>query len=190
MEFKANNQVCAVGGDHSITYGLVRAASKVHKDLALIYFDAHLDCEDDLLPPTHEDVIQAIVNQKLVKPENILIIGARKFWKKEVTFIKKHNIKVIYAVVKRDEIKEQIANFFKKHKDIYVSIDIDVFDPTIAPDTGYPEKFGFTEEEFLQFTNEMNFKRIKGWDLVEVARSTGNSQKTITLASRVIKFLL
>jgi agmatinase len=189
-EFKSGNQVCSVGGDHSITYPLVKAASKVHKDIALIYFDAHLDCEDDFLPPSHEDVIRAIVNKKLVKPQNIVIIGARKFWKKEVEFIKKHNIEVIYGPVGRSEIEKYLKNFSKKHKHIYISVDIDVFDPTIAPDTGYPENHGFTEEEFRKFTENLDFKRIIGLDLVEVAQSNEKEQKTITLASRVIQFLL
>jgi agmatinase len=182
--------VCSIGGDHSITYGLVKAASKIHKDLALMYFDAHLDCEDDFVPPSHEDVIKAIVKKKLVKPKNVVIIGARKFWRKEVEFIKKNNIEVIYAPVGRKNIEEYIKNFFKKHKNIYVSIDIDVFDPSIAPDTGYTEKGGFTEEEFRRFTENMDFKRIIGSDIVEVSTSNEKAQKTIALASRVISFLL
>jgi agmatinase len=185
-----NGQVCSIGGDHSITYGLVKAASKVHKDLALMYFDAHLDCEDDFVPPSHEDVIKAIVKKKLVKPQNIVIIGARKFWRKEVEFIKKHNIEVIYAPVGKENIEKYIKNFFKKHKKVYVSVDIDVFDPSIAPDTGYAEKGGFTEEEFRRFTENMDFKRIIGCDLVEVAQSNEKTQKTVALASRVISFLL
>jgi agmatinase len=189
-EFQDKNKICAIGGDHSITYGLVKAASKVHKDLSLIYFDAHLDCEDEFVPPSHEDVIKAIVNNKIIKPENIVIIGVRKFWKKEVDFIKKHNIEVIYAPVKREEIEKYIKKFFREHEKIYLSIDIDVFDPSVAPDTGYPEKGGFTKEEFRKFTENMNFKRIIGFDVVEVAQHTVNNKKTVTLASDVIKFLL
>ena len=189
-EFKEGHQVCSVGGDHAITYPLVKAASQVHKDTALIYFDAHLDCEDDFLPPSHEDVIRAIVNKKLVKPENIVIIGARKFWKKEVEFVKKRKIKVIYSPVSREEIAKFVKNFIKKHKQVYISVDIDVFDPKVAPDTGYPEHGGFTEEEFRVFTENMDFKRIIGFDLVEVAQSNVKSKKTVTLASHVIKFLL
>ena len=190
QELKEGHQLCSVGGDHSITYGLVKAAAKVHKELALIYFDAHLDCEDSFIPPIHEDVIQAIVKQKLVKPQNIIIIGTRKFWKKEVDFIKKHKITVIYAPVDRSDIEKNIKNFFKKHKHVYISVDIDVFDPSVAPDTGYPEQGGFTEEEFRVFTENMDFKRIIGFDLVEVAQSNVKSKKTVTLASHVIKFLL
>jgi agmatinase len=189
-ELKAGHKICSVGGDHSITYGLVKACSKIYKDLALIYFDAHLDCEDDFIPPSHEDVIKAIVNQKFVKPSNIVIIGARKFWKKEVSFIKKHNITVIYAPVGRSEIEKYIKNFSKKHKHMYISVDIDVFDPSIAPDTGYPERHGFTEEEFRRFTENLDFKRIIGFDLVEVSASNEKHKKTVTVASHVIQFLL
>jgi len=189
-EFNLGKKVCSIGGDHSITYGLVKAASKAYKDLALIYFDAHLDCEDEFIPPTHEDVIKAIVNEKLIKPKNIVIIGARKFWRKEVEFIKKNNITVIYAPVGREAIEKYIKKFCQTHKNIYVSIDIDVFDPSVAPDTGYTEKGGFTEKEFRRFTDNMDYKRIKGFDIVEVAPSDENMKKTVTLASHVIRFLL
>jgi agmatinase len=184
-EFKNNNKVCAIGGDHSITYAMVKAASNVHKDLSLIYFDAHLDCEDDFLPPSHEDVIKAIVKDKLVKPENILIVGARKWWPKEEEFVKKQGITVITP----SEMKNaDLSGFMTKNN--YISVDIDVFDPKVAPATNYTENDGLTLNEFQEFTQRMDFKRIIGFDIVEVSPQLEKTKKTVTLASDVIKFLL
>ncbi|MCX6774659.1 MAG: arginase family protein, partial [DPANN group archaeon] len=60
-EYKKGNFVIGLGGDHSISYGLMKAFSKRFKNSGLICFDAHLDCEDDFLPPTHEDLLKAAV---------------------------------------------------------------------------------------------------------------------------------
>lgn len=189
-EFKKKNLVIGIGGDHSVTYGLVRGAKKAFENISLLYFDAHLDAEDDFLPPSHEDVIQAIVNEKLIKPSNILIVGARKYWKKEIEFINKNNIKVAFASEKKSEISEKIRKFVEKSKNLYVSVDIDFFDESIAKSTGYPEKNGFLLEDFVKFTTFPEFKRIIGYDLVELIPSIDNDNITTTLASNVIKHLL
>jgi len=49
----------------------------------LLFFDAHLDCQDDFFPPTHEDVLKAIVKENFIAPENILAIGTRNYTKEE-----------------------------------------------------------------------------------------------------------
>ncbi len=182
-------KVASIGGDHSITYGLVKAASKKFKNLGLVYFDAHLDCEDDFLPPSHEDVVRAIVKEKLVAPENILMIGVRKTWPKEEEFVRKHNIRVVKPG-NSDEALRALKELNAKCEHLYVSVDIDVFDPEIAPATVYREKNGLNFEDFKKFITVLNFKRIIGFDLVEYSPSLDSNGKTGTLASNVIKFLL
>ena len=182
-------KVASIGGDHSITYGLVRAASKKFKNLGLVYFDAHLDCEDDFQPPSHEDVVRAIVKEKLIAPENILMIGVRKSWPKEEKFVKKHRIKVVKAGDSQRAL-EELKKLNEKVDHLYVSVDIDVFDPEIAPATVYKEKNGLDFENFKKFITVLDFKRIIGFDLVEYSPSLDSNGKTGTLASNVIKFLL
>jgi len=189
-EFKKKNRVIALGGDHSITYGVIKAASKIYKNLSLLYFDAHMDAEDDFLPPSHEDLIKAIVNNKIIKPENILMIGIRKFWEKEHQFIVKNKIKVLFASEDKNKIALKIKNFVKNKEKIYISVDIDFFDKSIAFATGYPEKNGFFLEDFKKFTTDLEFNRIIGFDLVEVTPSLDKDHITTTLASNVLKYLL
>ncbi len=180
-EWKAGNKVLALGGDHSITYSLVKAASKVYKDLAMIYFDAHLDCEDDFLPPSHEDIIPAIVKEKLVKPKNILMVGVRKTWKKEEKFVAKHNIKVLRMDA---DFSSEIRNFIKDKKNIYISVDIDVVDPQDAPGTNYPEKQGLKKTELFALLKLISsFNRSIGFDICEVSPHSDLQNKTVRLAS-------
>ena len=81
---KKKNFVIGLGGDHSVSYGLMKAFAKSHKNTGLIYFDAHLDCDVDFLPPTHEDILRAAVKEKLFK--HIFVYGARKYIEKEKEF--------------------------------------------------------------------------------------------------------
>ncbi len=171
----------SIGGDHSITYALVKAT----KPEALLYFDAHLDCEDDFLPPSHEDVIRAIINENLIKPEDIIIIGARRFFTKELAFLKKHNIKCI-----RKPNVSELQNIISKFKRIYCSIDIDVFDPSIAPGTNYRESDGLNYHEVSSILETIAPEQIVGVDITEVSPKQDINNKTIKLAARIAKRFL
>ena len=178
-EYKKKNFVIGLGGDHSVSYGLMKSFSKHFKNSGLIYFDAHLDCEDDFLPPTHEDIVRAAVSEKFFAPENILMIGTRKSYPKEVKFVEEKKIKL----GKIEDIKD-----FTKNKDsIYISIDIDVFDPKYAPGTGYPEADGLAPEQVLQVLKELSkIKKVKGLDVVEVSPIKDKDSMTSKLASKIL----
>jgi agmatinase len=178
-EYKAGNFVIGLGGDHSVSYGLMKAFFKYHKNAALIYFDAHLDCEDDFLPPTHEDIIRAAVNERFFEPENILMVGSRKAYPKETKFVKEKGIRLGKL--------EDIKNFIDGKNDVYISIDIDVFDPKFAPGTGYPEENGLKPGEILPIIKELaKSKKIRGIDLVEVSPPKDANNMTSKLAAKIL----
>ena len=178
-EYKMGNFVIGLGGDHSISYGLMKAFSKQHKNTALIYFDAHLDWEDDFLPPTHEDLMRAAVNERFFEPENMLIIGSRKAYPKEIKFVEEKGIRLGKL--------ENIKDFIKSKEAIYVSLDIDVFDPKFAPGTGYPEKNGLKPEEILPIIDDLiATKKVKGMDIVEVSPPKDTNNMTSQLAASII----
>ncbi|MBD3263232.1 hypothetical protein GF374_02530 [Candidatus Woesearchaeota archaeon] len=174
--------VAGIGGDHSVAYGLMKAFSQKFKG-GLIFFDAHLDCEDDFLPPTHEDLIKAAVNEGFFEPENILIIGARKFYPKEIKFVKEKGIKISKL--------EYIQNFIKDKENIYISIDIDVFDPKYAPGTGYPENDGFSPKQLMPvFEMLSKSKKVKGFDICEVCPKKDINNKTSILSADILEAFL
>ncbi len=180
LKAASGKRTLAIGGDHSITYALVKAV----RPEALLYFDAHLDCEDDFLPPSHEDVIQAIVNDRVVKPENIFIFGARKFYPKELEFVKKRGINVV------ENMDLGVDNILPRFKRIYLSVDIDVFDPEEAPGTDYPVEIGLRSREFFEFLENLEIKKLAGIDITEVNPAKDSENKTIKLAARIIKRFL
>ncbi|MEK6923172.1 MAG: arginase family protein [Nanoarchaeota archaeon] len=159
-EYDKNNFVIGLGGDHSISYGLVKAFLEKHPKGGLIVFDAHFDCMDNFYPPTHEDWLRVLIEKD--KFSQILLLGARKSHKIEREFAKS-----VKLYVKEPKL-EAIKDFIKDFKEIYVSIDIDVLDSKYAPGTGWPEKGGISPEKakkLLEFLKKSG--KVKGMDLVE-----------------------
>lgn len=181
-----------VGGDHSMTYPLFKAFSEANDKCGLIIFDAHPDCYDDF-NLSHENFLRLLVNDKLVKPTNIIIIGARAITKEEHDFLKKYNIKYFTAyslynnVVETCDIIMGIARSFGK---LYLSIDIDVVDPAFAPGTGYLEPLGMHSRELIYFLERIKrLKEVQWMDLVEVNPKKDKEEITVKLAREIVEVL-
>lgn len=183
-----------VGGDHSITYPLVEAFSeKFDGEIGLIVFDAHVDCSMDFLPASHEDIIRGIVGKGFVKAENVLILGVRKIFEVEEEFLKGEGKEI--GVVRAEEIKKELGrvkglvqDFVLNKSAVYVSVDIDVFDPSIAPGTGYLEENGLGEGEFFElFGMVLESGKVFGADLVEVNSEKDVDGKTEKLAVKILE---
>lgn len=177
-----------VGGDHSITYGLFKGFAKKFKNSGLIVFDAHPDCVNNFSPPTHEDFIRALVEENIVKSKNILLIGVRKIHKIEKKFLDSKKIRYIKMkdIKNPDILVNEIKSFAKKFDKLYLSLDIDVLDASLAAGTGYPEKSGFKINDLLCVLEkiiELNIKRI---DLVEINPLKDNG-KTIVCGKKIVE---
>lgn len=177
-----------VGGDHSITYGLFKGFAKKFKNSRLIVFDAHPDCVNNFSPPTHEDFIRVLVEENIVKSENILLVGLRKIHKiekkfldsKKIRYIKMKNIKDL------DILANEVKGFAKKFDKLYLSLDIDVLDASLARGTGYPEKGGFKINDLLYVLEKIRKLNIKRIDLVEVNPLKDKKNKTVDSARKII----
>ena len=180
-----------VGGDHSISYSLVKAFSETSKGRkALVVFDAHPDCVQFFKPLSHEDWIQGVVDEGLVNAENVMLIGVRKVHGLERDYLKKKGIRVLSAVeakTERDQALDKLLELVALSDEIYVSIDIDCFDPSIAPGTGYLEQNGLLEEEFFGLLEPLlQSGKLRALDLVEVNPLKDNGD-TLGLAKRVVE---
>jgi agmatinase len=172
-----------IGGDHSISYPIVKALSEKNKELKLIILDAHPDLMPPMENPTHEEWLAAIVG-RYIAPENIMLIGARKIDPAE----KGYPIQTI-AIEELSTAKEKIKEFAKDSQ-VYLSIDIDFFDENVAPATGYPEKNGAQKEEGLKLIKDItqNMKIISS-DIVEINPTKPEAEKTIQLAKEILEIL-
>ena len=96
LESCPEKKVVFFGGTHDITFSTFKAFARVNKESSLLIFDAHADSDEGLSTPSHEDFVRALVNQKIISPENIMLFGLRKVYPSEKDFLKISGVKQIY----------------------------------------------------------------------------------------------
>ncbi|MFA5536717.1 MAG: agmatinase [Bacillota bacterium] len=181
--FISNKLPVAMGGEHLISFPLVKAAKKHFEDLVVFHFDAHGDLREDYGGEiyNHATVMRHV--GKLVGFENLYQFGIRSGSAEELAFAKS-NVNFFF-----DEILEplnRLANGWQGGP-IYLSIDIDVVDPAFAPGTGTPEPGGCTSKEILQAMLLMVKLPVVALDIVEVSPQRDQSQRTAVLAAKLIR---
>jgi len=182
-EYKKGNVVIGLGGDHSVSYGLIKAFDKSFKNKGLLYFDAHPDCQDYFSPSTYEDILRCILKDTDIFPK-ILLVGVREITDAEKKFIEKNKIKITNDL-------EEIKEFINSVENLYVSVDIDVLDPEVAPGTGEPVKEGLSIDSFnILLDQTIDSGKLKGADLVEVSPRLDKDNKTVDLATKLLKKFL
>ena len=185
-----------LGGDHSITYSCVKGFSHHKRDFSLVVFDAHPDLIKDFSPPTHESYLRALIEEKIVKSKDVLIIGLRNSDALEKAFIEKKKINCVYSKDFLEKgikaISKDIARFCLDRKNpIYLSIDIDAIDPIEAIGTGYIEHGGLLSRELFYILDELKeTSAIKMCDIVEINPEKDFKDMTSILGAKIVSMLL
>jgi agmatinase len=172
------------GGEHTLTLPVIKSLSNV----GLLHFDAHGDLRDDYLG---EKVCHATVMRRIsevIPPSQILQVGIRALSKEEVGFVKSTGVRQITA----QEILEsgieaaikQVRSWAAHTRRIYISVDLDVFDPAYAPGVGNPEAEGLTPNQVLRMISAIVNKDSAGLDVVELCPPYDQGQ-TASLAARI-----
>lgn len=157
------------GGTHDITFSLFKAFAMQNKSASLLIFDAHSDCDEGLSTPSHEDFVRALIEQKIVLPQNVMLFGLRKIYPSEKEFLKTSGVKQIYLkdLEKNPTLtKKELNEFVKNSINLYVSFDVDVIDSKIMKATGYVHKGGLSvalAKKYLTFV----LSAAKVLDIVE-----------------------
>lgn len=182
----SGNKVITIGGDHAVSWGSVSGVLKHNLEVGVIYLGAHGDCNISERSASHhihgmhmaylmgfgEDKYVGRYTKNLLPVENILYVGARSLDPYEVELIKEQGIsRITCDVINSDMIQvlDTINDFMSRFRQIHVSLDIDVLDPSIAPGTGVPEVGGITEEALHEVLDFILTKsdQVKSLDLVE-----------------------
>ena len=178
----------ALGGEHSITSGIVQSFPK---DIAVLSLDAHIDFRKKYENETynHACVLRRIVDHLGIK--NVAVLGIRSVEKEEFEDAKKHNLfHVDLFKIREKGIKlalEKVKNYLKNNR-VYITLDIDVLDPAYAPGTSNPEPFGLTSFDVLECIDSFSSQLI-GFDVVEVCPSYDNGE-TALLAAKLVRFVI
>lgn len=178
--YKDGKKVFGIGGEHLVTLPEIKAVSKFYKDLAIVHFDAHTDLREEYLGEemSHSAVIRHA--SKIVAPENIKQIGIRSGMKEEFEFMKKHGT-LVHKFEELDVLKS---------KKIFVTVDLDVLDPSVMPGTGTPESGGMEFKELIDWFKYLKNFDIIGADVVELAPDYDASGVSTAVAAKVIRELL
>jgi len=176
-----------LGGDHSITYPVIRAFKNI--PLNIVHFDSHMDFADDILGITHSHSNPIKRASELENVQKITQIGIRGLLNPElyVEEAKKFGARVITAIEAIKSGTDWVLSQIPKAKNIYVTIDIDALDPSVAPGTGTPEPGGFNYLQMRDMLTQLPKKgKIVGFDLVEVNPLYDPAGITSQVASRLI----
>ena len=185
----------SIGGDHYVTYPILRAMGKKHGPVAVIQFDAHLDmadggedykyCHGTMFTRAHED--------GAIKLDKMIQVGIRKlFFPGELDFGREHGVEVIRCtdLLEMKNMREELAQRFARLKGekVYVTYDIDYIDPTYAPATGSPEIAGPNAHQALESIRALKDLGldIVGMDLVEIAPEYDTRDLTSLLGVQIL----
>jgi len=178
----------ALGGEHSITSGLVRAVRAKHKRLSVLQIDAHADLRDTYQgsPYSHACVMRRVIEMGVP----VVGVGIRNYSLDEHRFMMKQDIHPISPRRMREDPDWIVEAVESLSDEVYVSIDIDGFDPAAAPGTGTPEPGGidwFQACDLLRATAAN--RRIVAADVVEVAPLPGSVQTEFLAAKLIYKLI-
>lgn len=172
-----------IGGEHLVTYPIVKAFVDQYQDLVVVHFDAHADLRTEFFGEenSHATVMRRVA--ELIGPRNLYQFGIRSGIKEEFLYAQENTNTYIDKVIEPlQKVIPQLGD-----RPVYVTLDIDVVDPAYAPGTGTPEAGGCSSREIIQAIHELGVTNVVGFDLVEVSPMTDQSERTALLAAKIIR---
>jgi agmatinase len=186
-----------LGGDHTVALPLLRAVAAVHGPVAVVHFDAHLDTWDTFFGAayTHGTPFRRASEEGLLDRSGCLHVGIRGSVYNAVDLIE--DAELGFQVVSAPEVDQiGVSGVVERirrrvgERPVYVSVDIDVLDPGLAPGTGTPEAGGLTSRELLTMLRTFASLNLVGADVVEVSPAYDHAQVTGIAAAHVSYELL
>jgi agmatinase len=187
-----------LGGDHSITYPSAAAVAR-HRHpgtIGIVHFDAHADTGSEVWGSllSHGTPMRRLLEEGWVEGRNFVQVGLRGYWPERETFdwmreqgFRWHTMVEIEERGSEAVIADAIAEALDGPDTVYLSVDIDVVDPGMAPGTGTPEAGGILAREMLRAVRQIVGRvELAGMDVVEVSPPYDQSEITAMLAHRVV----
>jgi agmatinase len=169
-----------IGGEHLISLAVIRELARHHQNLAVIQLDAHADFRQEYLgdPLSHATVMRRIAD--ILGGENIFQLGIRSGTREEMSSAR--------AMGSLSEVKETLRR--AAGRPVYLTVDLDILDPGVAPGVGVPEPGGLTFDECLSLISEMSSLNVKGFDVVELSPPYDPTQQSAMAAAKLIRELI
>lgn len=175
-----------IGGEHLVSLGPVKALSKKYEDLHIIHFDAHTDLRNDYLGEalSHATVLRRIYDQ--VGDGRLNQFCIRSGLKEEFEWAKKHSHLEKFTYNTLEERVELLVN-----KPVYITIDLDVLDPSVFPGTGTPEPGGIDFHDMMKIISILSrLENVVGLDVVELSPKFDASGVSTAVACKTLRELV
>ncbi|MGB9914579.1 MAG: agmatinase [Candidatus Bathyarchaeales archaeon] len=183
----------AIGGEHTITLGILKGFGSKAKETAVVSFDAHLDLRQEFmgLKLSHTTFMQ-LINEE-VTPAKIVEVGTRAICRDELAYAKKAEIPFFTAHQVQKEgtaqIIKQLKELLAPYKHVYLTVDMDVLDPAFAPAVQNPESEGIETHALLDILCALCDKRVIGFDVVEIAPVYDQGISAVAAAKVIFEML-
>jgi len=179
--------VVLLGGEHSLSLGAVRAFKEAFPRLSVLQLDAHADLRDEYLGTKYS---QACVMRRIFELCPISQVGVRSLSWEEKQFLTQNKLKPFYMsdLASNTAPIDQIVDSLSE--DVYVTIDVDVLDPSIMPAVGTPEPDGMSWRQVLNIIESVALhKHVVGFDLMEFCPAEGPGSCAFLLAKLAYKLI-
>jgi agmatinase len=185
------------GGDHSITWPAATAVAEVigFGRVGMVHFDAHADtaphCDGNLA--SHGTPMRHLIESGAIPGANFVQVGLRGYWPPAEVFawmkdqgMRWHTMDEIWQRGFQTVMADAVAEALQSADHLYISIDVDALDPSIAPGTGTPEPGGLLSSDLLRMVRTLCLEHhVVGIDIVEVAPAYDVSELTVNVAHRL-----
>lgn len=182
---KKRKKIIAIGGEHLITYPIFLELKKAHNDFSILQLDAHADLRDSYSGDelNHASVMNICLKNGL---KRLLQFGIRSGTKEEYEMRQKDSR--IFACNNLFELK----NAIKEKENIYLSLDLDFFDPGFLPGTGTPESGGASYNDFIEILKIIQEKKVNiiGADIVELSPQIDMTGNSTIFTAKILRELL
>lgn len=179
--------VAMLGGEHSVSLGTVRGYKERFPSLSVLQLDAHADLRDEYLGDRYG---QACVMRRVSEVCPVVQVGTRSLSLNEKVFLDRHHMVPVYAGsgLSDDEVQERVVAGLGN--DVYITIDADVFDPSVMPAVGTPEPGGMAWQSVLSLLRAVaQHKNVVGFDVMEYCPREGPSHCAYLLAKLTYKLI-
>jgi agmatinase len=173
-----------LGGEHSISSGAVAAVANQHPDLVLVQLDAHADLREEWLGARHSHACAMRRCLEVLPSQTLFQLAIRSGTREEFNELQESG-RLMPSI---DALQQALAPL--KGKPIYLTVDLDWFDPAVLPGTGTPEPGGFLWRDFAAVVDLLRGHRLVAADVVELAPHLDSSGVSSVLAAKVTRSLI
>jgi agmatinase len=186
----ADKFLVTLGGEHTISLAPIRAYLEKYPDLSVLQFDAHSDLRDTYQKNKYSHACVMARVCEIVDPRRIVQVGIRAQCTEEAQFIRQRGIHTFYAHHIRGGLSLAKAVLPHLTEHVYVTFDVDGFDPSVMPSTGTPEPNGLVWQETMELLRAVAEQMtIVGCDVVEFAPISGLHYPDISAAKLTYKLM-